>query len=120
MSAMRVGVVALAVVTVAATGAPAALAVGGCSRSACVNVVGEGLHVSHVDASTTKDVYGHLHIWGPSLDRNSETAHWPQGRVFRVDLGRDVPNGAWICAEVWQQAYQEYLSQGKACEQIAF
>lgn len=40
--------------------------------------------------------------------------------MFRVDLGRDVPNGAWICAEVWQQAYQEYLSQGKACEQIAF
>jgi hypothetical protein len=120
MSAIRVGIVALAVVTVAATGAPAALAVGGCSRNACVNVVGEGLHVSRVDASATKDFYGHFHIWGPNLDRNSDTTRWQQGRVFPADLGRDVPNGSWICAEAWQQAYQEFLSLGKACEQITF
>ena len=115
MSAVRVGIVALAMVTVAATGAPAALAIGGCSNQTCVNVVGDGhLHVTYVDAIARSAFHGRFHIWGPGFDVTSGSADWPAGRNFRYVVAQDLPSGQAICAE----GFAGPTSVGRACEQI--
>ena len=124
MSAVRAGIIALAVAALAATGAPAAFAgARGCNRIVCVDVDGSGLHVNYVNASTTwsDHFFGHFHIYGGGLNANSWTQNWTDSDDYRIDVGRDLPNGAVLCAEGWaNRGGGGYSLMGRACEEVHF
>ncbi|WP_211767602.1 hypothetical protein [Kutzneria sp. CA-103260] len=114
---------ALAVAVLAAGGAPAAFGgARGCNKRTCVEVDGSGLHVNYIAASTTwnGDFSGHFHIWGGGIDQNSGTGFWGYHQVYKVGVGRDLPNRAVVCAEGWEHAGGRLNSMGRACEEIKF
>lgn len=118
---IRAGIAALAVAALAAAGAPAASAgARGCNHRTCIDVDGSGLRVNYIGASTTwgGDFTGHFHVWGGGVDRNSPTALWGDRQPYRVDVDRDLPDRAVVCAEGWEHIGGHLESRGRACEEI--
>ena len=124
MFGTRAVAVALGVVALTAASVPAAYAgARGCNNRTCIEVDGSGLHVNYVAASSTwgGDFTGHYHIYGGGLNYNSFDGFWGYHQVYRIDVGRDLPNGAVLCAEGWEKrAGGGYNLVGRPCEEVHF
>ncbi|MFJ9818707.1 hypothetical protein ACIRU3_26325 [Streptomyces sp. NPDC101151] len=120
---LRAGLGLVSLVALVLTGTPSAEAgAAGCNGRTCISVEGSGLRVERVSASTTwnGDFTGHFHIWGGGIDRNSATGFWGYHQKYTVPVGRDLPNGAVLCAEGWEHVDGHMESRGRACEEVRF
>ncbi|WTW99502.1 hypothetical protein OG216_41910 [Streptomycetaceae bacterium NBC_01309] len=120
---LHAGLCAASAVALVTVGAPTAEAgARGCNSRTCISVVGSGLRVETISASTTwnGDFTGHFHIWGGGIDRNSATGFWGYHQQFTVPVHRDLPNRAVLCAEGWEHTGGGLQSRGRACAEVRF
>ncbi|KAI8865952.1 hypothetical protein GQ42DRAFT_165796 [Ramicandelaber brevisporus] len=93
---------------------------GGCVIRTCISVINSGFHVDTIDASVTPggDFFGHFRIWGSGFDHNSSEQVWRAGQKYTLRVDRDVPNGSMVCAQGWEHSNGQFISRGKACEEV--
>ncbi|MEU8139161.1 hypothetical protein [Streptodolium elevatio] len=120
---LHAGLCAVSAVALVAVGAPTAEAgARGCNGPTCISVVGSGLRVETISASTTwnGDSTGHIHIWGGGTDRDSATGFWGYHQEFTGPVHRDLANRAVLCAEGWEHTGGGLQSRGSACADARF
>ncbi|MDQ7809101.1 hypothetical protein Q5425_35700 [Amycolatopsis sp. A133] len=114
-----VGMAATASATLAT---PAYAGMSGCNNLVCIRIDGSGLNVKSVRASLTSNsrFYGHFHIYGGGLDRNTVTQSWGYPNSYTLPVNRNLPNGSVICVEGWSHVNGGVNSVGRACGQVSF
>lgn len=120
---LRAGVCAAGVAAMLAGTVPSASAgATGCNQRTCIDVEGSGLRVERISASTTwnGDFTGHFHVWGGGIDQNSPTQFWGYHQKYTIPVGRDLPNGAVLCAEGWEHVNGGLEPRGRACVEVHF
>ncbi|MFB9905234.1 hypothetical protein [Allokutzneria oryzae] len=120
-NAVRRSLVSLAIAAgaTAALVAPANAGMGGCNRDVCITILGNGLRVDSVTARLAHGVSftGHFHIWGGGIDFTTHTQNWNGSNAsYRLNVGRDLPNGSVVCVEGWSGG----RSLGRPCGEIKF